>query len=58
MADKPSNIAEYSVTEVSFAIKRTIEDTYGYVRVRGELGRISRPGSGHIYLDLKDESRC
>lgn len=55
MADKPSNIAEYSVTEVSFAIKRTIEDTYGYVRVRGELGRISRPGSGHIYLDLKDD---
>ncbi len=55
MAETPSNIAEYSVSEVSFAIKRTIEDGFGYVRVRGELGRISRPGSGHIYLDLKDD---
>jgi exodeoxyribonuclease VII large subunit len=49
-----SNIAEYSVSEISGAIKRTMEDTFGYVRVRGELGRISRPASGHIYLDLKD----
>ncbi len=50
-----SNVAEYSVSEISAAIKRTMEDTYGFVRVRGELGRISRPASGHIYLDLKDE---
>ncbi len=49
-----SNIAEYSVSELSGAIKRTMEDTFGFVRVRGELGRISRPASGHIYLDLKD----
>ncbi|MCA1297676.1 exodeoxyribonuclease VII large subunit [Stappia indica] len=49
-----SNIAEYSVSEISGAIKRTMEDTFGHVRVRGELGRISRPASGHIYLDLKD----
>ena len=49
------NIAEFSVSELSFALKRTIEDTYGYVRVRGELGRVSRPASGHVYLDLKDE---
>ena len=55
MTDKASNIAEFSVSEISFSIKRTMEDTFGYVRVRGELGRISRPGSGHIYLDLKDE---
>lgn len=32
-----------------------MEDSFGYVRVRGELGRISRPGSGHIYLDIKDD---
>ena len=51
---EPSNIAEYSVSEISGAIKRTMEDTFGFVRVRGELGRISRPASGHIYLDLKD----
>ncbi|WP_244570963.1 exodeoxyribonuclease VII large subunit [Stappia sp. TSB10GB4] len=53
MADS-DNLAEYSVSEISGAIKRTMEDAFGYVRVRGELGRISRPGSGHIYLDLKD----
>ncbi len=49
------NIVEFTVSELSFALKRTVEDAYGYVRVRGELGRISRPGSGHIYLDLKDD---
>ncbi|WP_029062159.1 exodeoxyribonuclease VII large subunit [Labrenzia sp. DG1229] len=55
MSETPSNVAEFSVSEISFSIKRTMEDTFGYVRVRGELGRISRPGSGHIYLDLKDD---
>ncbi|MHC5654665.1 exodeoxyribonuclease VII large subunit [Stappia sp. ICDLI1TA098] len=49
-----NNVAEYTVSDISGAIKRTMEDTFGYVRVRGELGRISRPASGHIYLDLKD----
>ncbi|MEM8743843.1 MAG: exodeoxyribonuclease VII large subunit [Pseudomonadota bacterium] len=46
---------EVTVSELSFAIKRAIEEGFSYVRVRGELGRISRPASGHIYLDLKDE---
>ena len=50
-----SNLVEYSVSEISGAIKRTVEDNFDYVRVRGELGRVSRPASGHIYLDLKDE---
>lgn len=50
-----SNVAEFSVTELSGAIKRTMEDSFGRVRVRGELGRVSRPASGHIYLDLKDD---
>ena len=50
-----SNVAEYSVSEISTAIKRTMEDSFGFVRVRGELGRISRPNSGHVYVDLKDE---
>lgn len=49
------NVAEFTVSELSFAIKRSIEDNFAYVRVRGELGRIARPGSGHIYLDLKDD---
>ncbi|MEM0899551.1 MAG: exodeoxyribonuclease VII large subunit [Pseudomonadota bacterium] len=51
----PSNVAEFSVSEISGAIKRTMEDSFGRVRVRGELGRVSRPASGHVYLDLKDE---
>ncbi len=50
-----SNVAEFSVSELSGALKRTLEDTFGHVRVRGELGRVSRPGSGHLYLDLKDD---
>ena len=49
------NVAEFTVSELSFAIKRAIEEGFSYVRVRGELGRISRPASGHVYLDLKDE---
>ncbi len=49
------NVPEYSVSELSGQLKRTIEDAYGYVRVRGELGRVTRAGSGHVYLDLKDE---
>jgi len=55
LSEPASNVAEFSVSEISFSIKKTMEDTFGYVRVRGELGRISRPGSGHIYLDLKDD---
>jgi exodeoxyribonuclease VII large subunit len=50
-----ANVLEYTVSELSQALRRTVEDTYGYVRVRGELGRVSRPGSGHVYLDLKDD---
>lgn len=46
---------EFSVSELSQALKRTVETTFDHVRVRGELGRISRPASGHIYLDLKDD---
>ena len=50
-----NNLQEYSVSELSGALKRTIEDTYSYVRVRGELGRVMVAGSGHMYLDLKDD---
>jgi len=49
------NVHEYTVSELSNAVKRSIEDGFGYVRVKGELGRVSRPQSGHLYLDLKDE---
>jgi exodeoxyribonuclease VII large subunit len=54
-SEATGNIAEFTVSELSFALKRSIEDAYGHVRVRGELGRISNPASGHVYLDLKDD---
>jgi exodeoxyribonuclease VII large subunit len=52
---KGGNSPEFSVTEISGAIKRVIEGEFSHVRIRGELGRVSRPRSGHIYLDLKDD---
>jgi exodeoxyribonuclease VII large subunit len=51
----PGNIIEYTVSDLAFALKRTLEDAYGYVRVRGEIGRVTNAGSGHCYLDLKDD---
>ncbi len=50
-----SNIKEYTVSELSGDIKRVVEDTFSYVRVRGEMGRVVRAGSGHVYLDMKDD---
>ena len=49
------NARPYSVSELAFALKRTLEDTYGHVRLRGELSKITRHASGHVYLTLKDE---
>lgn len=53
-ADPVSNLPEYSVSELAFAIKRSIEDGFGRVRLRGEISGLSRPRSGHVYMDLKD----
>lgn len=50
-----SNAHEFTVSEISGAVKRSIEDQFGRVRVRGEIGRVSRPSSGHLYFDLKDD---
>jgi len=50
-----SNAPPYSVSELAFALKRTIEDAYGFVRLRGELSKVTFHGNGHVYLDLKDE---
>jgi exodeoxyribonuclease VII large subunit len=52
------NLPELTVSELSLALKRTIEDAYGYVRVRGELGNVKYHSSGHVYLDLKDDKAC
>src|SRR5579875_1674703 len=51
-----SNIPEYTVTEISGAVKRTLEGQFGRVRVRGEITELKRYPSGHIYFSLKDES--
>jgi exodeoxyribonuclease VII large subunit len=49
------NAPEFSVSEISGAVKKSIEGGFSHVRVRGEVGRVSRPRSGHLYLDLKDD---
>ncbi|WP_406870675.1 exodeoxyribonuclease VII large subunit [Thioclava sp. 'Guangxiensis'] len=49
------NAHDYTVSEISGAVKRVIEGEFGRVRVRGEVGRVSRPRSGHMYFDLKDD---
>lgn len=51
----PSNAQEFTVTEISLALKRTVEDRFGYVRIRGEISGLKRAASGHVYLALKDE---
>ena len=46
------------MTELSGALKRTVEDAFGHVRVRGEISGWKRHGSGHCYFTMKDEGAC
>src|SRR5580658_1850996 len=50
-----TNVPEYTVSEISGAVKRTLEGNFGRVRVRGEVTELKRYPSGHIYFSLKDE---
>ena len=50
-----SNAPEFTVSELSGAVKRTLEGEFGRIRVRGEVGRVVRARSGHIYYDVKDD---
>src|SRR5258706_4041825 len=50
-----ANAQAYTVSELAFALKRTIEDAYGFVRLRGELSKVTFHSNGHVYLTLKDE---
>ncbi len=52
---KKSNVPEFSVQELAFSLKKTLEDNFGRVRVRGELSRVSIAASGHMYSSLKDD---
>ena len=58
-ADAPDagadNARPYSVSELAFALKRTLEDAYGFVRLRAELSKVTFHSNGHVYLTLKDE---
>ena len=49
-------IPQFSVSEISFAIKKTVENTFAKVRVKGEIFGCKRADSGHYYLSLKDEN--
>ncbi|MEH2491225.1 exodeoxyribonuclease VII large subunit [Bradyrhizobium sp. AZCC 2230] len=56
-AELLNNAPEFTVSELSQSLKRTVEDTYGHVRVRGEIsGFRGAHSSGHCYFALKDES--
>ena len=46
---------EYTVSEVSGAVKKTLENTFGRIKVRGEVGRVFTARSGHLYYDVKDD---
>ncbi len=54
-ASAGDNAAPLSVSEISALLKRTVEDRFGFVRLRGELSGVKRAASGHLYCALKDE---
>ena len=53
--EETGNAKAYSVSELAFALKRTLEDSYGFVRLRGELSKVTHHSNGHVYLTIKDE---
>src|SRR6188768_3419090 len=56
-AEQLANAPEFTVSELSSALKRTVEDAYGHVRVRGEISGFRGPhSSGHCYFSLKDKT--
>jgi exodeoxyribonuclease VII large subunit len=57
-AEPTTNAPAYSVSELAFALKRTLEDAYGFVRLRGELSKVTFHSNGHVYLSIKDDKAC
>ena len=55
-AEPTSNLPEFTVSELSAALKRTVEESFAWVRVRGEISGFKRAASGHLYFTLKDEN--
>src|SRR5687767_12312918 len=59
MSQPLTNVVEFTVSELSFALKRTVEGNFEHVRVRGEIsGFKGTAGSGHCYFRLKDDRAC
>ena len=56
MLDLLAQKTEYTVSEISFAIKQLVETSFANVRVKGEIFGAKRADSGHWYLSLKDEN--
>src|SRR5687767_13330333 len=57
--DSPGdNAPALTVSELSGALKRSVEDAFSHVRVRGEVSGFKRVASGHCYLTLKDDRAC
>jgi exodeoxyribonuclease VII large subunit len=58
-AQTATNLVEYTVSQLAFALRRTVEDNFGLVKLRGEIsGFRGRHSSGHCYFTLKDENAC
>ncbi|PTQ13058.1 exodeoxyribonuclease VII large subunit [Sphingomonas oleivorans] len=53
-----NNAPALTVSELSGALKRSVEDAFSHVRVRGEISGFKRVASGHSYLTLKDDRAC
>ena len=50
-----TNIPEYSVSEISYILKRTMEESFSMVKIRGEISGLRPAASGHLYFNLKDD---
>ncbi len=55
MPEPVQNIPEYTVSELSALLKRTVEESFSFVRVRAEISGFKRAASGHLYMSLKDD---
>jgi len=51
-----SNVPDMSVSDLAGALKKTLEQSYGRIRIRGELAGLKLAASGHLYGDIKDEN--
>lgn len=59
LLDQPrtgSNLPEFTVSDISRQLKQTVEERFGHIRVRGEIGECKYHSNGHVYLSLRDES--